>query len=227
MKPLQTRKKIFISLGVIVITLLAVIIVLFIFDRKGQNNRWPKRLYPQLPVFEASSYGVETANKQTIISVPSDEAANLSDYLTTLLEAGGRLLADNTFTYAVAFENYELHIVTDNATPSIIICNEPQMTFDTSDFANCPLPAEGRLVSVTEVSEGTDVQLIYRNVTITGLNNYIADLIAKGWVTDSTPVPVSGQAFLGSYIQGIYTLTIDYYANTSDFVIHLNRIAQG
>jgi hypothetical protein len=181
------------------------------------STEWPTQQFPSVLPFPNASYTTYLDGSHADILLPLGSEAGFKAYVAQLVKGGATVYVDNDRMTVLALGDVEIQLVVSTESPSISLCGESAISWeDTGDV----LPLAGRLVSSDPGVDGLGAVLTYRCVSLSGLMEYLDLLKREGWISSDQASPVDG-TFYATYQRGERTITVDYYANSSNFQIFL------
>jgi len=179
---------------------------------------WPARQFPDVPVYPGAIVETGLEGGRAEILLPPGGDAGFEDYAAALVARGASVHLDSDRLTVLKLGDVEIQLVPDEDSPSIFLCGEAAMVWD--DPGDDVLPLSGRLVELEAGEDGMGAVLTYRCVSLSGLMDYLDLLRREGWTSTDPAIPADGALF-AVYRRGDRTVTVDYYANSSNFQIFL------
>lgn len=187
------------------------------------NDYWPEEQFAGIPQFEASGYDTRVNGQKAMIGVPALSVSGFGDYAERLADLGAAVYVNTQRLVVLSYEDVEIHLISSGSTTAVTLCGESEQRFDESEYADFPLPGEGRLVSVTEGTGARSRVLIYRHASSTSAQEYCVSLSQQGWKLSGTLEP-EDNVFLATYKKGDMQITVDYFSAGEDYKIKLDYV---
>ncbi|NLF27150.1 MAG: hypothetical protein GX592_04570 [Clostridiales bacterium] len=182
---------------------------------------WPAQRFPGVPAYPGElSVSYLAEGLAQILLEPGDDAG-FADYAAELVRLGASTHVNNDRLTVLKLGDVEIQLIPDEEAPAILLCGENAIFWDDPEDV---LPAGGRLVAREEGEDGLGAVLTYRCVSLSGLMDYLDLLRREGWTPTAPAIPVDGALF-ATYQRGDRAITIDYYANSSNFQIFVGSRA--